>query len=138
MTGGELYQIIEHVLPKSEYHWSLCPGHLVADEEWLSSPIYENSTECLASGMIFQVDIIPSKQGMAGVSAESTVVLADEALKLQIQKEYPEMWERMQQRIHFLKYELNIDLSDDLLPMCSTVGYLRPYLLNKEYALAIE
>ena len=138
MTGGELYQIIEHVLPKSEYHWSLCPGHLVADEEWLSSPVYENSTECLASGMMFQVDIIPSKQGMAGVSAESTVVLADEALKLQIQKEYPEMWERMQQRIHFLKHELNIDLSDDLLPMCSTVGYLRPYLLNKEYALAIE
>ncbi|MBE5971607.1 MAG: Xaa-Pro aminopeptidase [Lachnoclostridium sp.] len=138
MTGNELYQLIEDILPKSEYHWSLCPGHLTADEEWLSSPVYENSAEYLTSGMIFQVDIIPSKSGMAGVSAESTVVLADEALKQQIQKEYPGMWERMQQRIRFIKQELNIDLSDDLLPMCGTVGYLRPYLLNKEYALAIK
>ena len=62
----------------------------------------------------------------------------EQLLVQSLQKEYPEMWERMQKRIHFLKHELNIDLSDDLLPMCSTVGYLRPYLLNKEYALAIE
>lgn len=138
MTGNELYQIIEEVLPKAEYHWHLCPGHLVADEEWLSSPVYEYSSEVLKSGMMFQVDIIPSKSGMAGASAESTVVLADETLKIQIQKEYPDMWKRMQDRLHYLKHELQIDVSDDILPMCSTVAYFRPYLLNKEYALAIE
>ncbi len=138
MTGGALYDLIESILPKSEYHWSLCPGHLVAEEEWLSSPVYEGSYEVLKSGMIFQVDIIPSKSGMAGVSAESTVVLADESLKKQIQEEYPALWERMQQRLQYIRHELNIPISDDVLPMCSTVGYLRPYLLNKNMALALD
>ncbi|MBR5267197.1 MAG: M24 family metallopeptidase [Lachnospiraceae bacterium] len=138
MTGGELYDIIESVLPKSEYHWSLCPGHLVAEEEWLSSPVYEGSQEVLKSGMIFQIDIIPSKAGFAGASAESTVVLADTNLKKQIQDEYPKLWERMQKRLHYIREELNIPLSDDLLPMCSTVAYLRPYLLNKDMALVLD
>ncbi|MEG1462155.1 MAG: aminopeptidase P family N-terminal domain-containing protein, partial [Anaerorhabdus sp.] len=37
MAGKDLYQLIEDVLPKSKYNWTLCPGHLGADEEWLSS-----------------------------------------------------------------------------------------------------
>ena len=58
MKGGELYDLIEKVLPKEKYGWSLCPGHLCADEEWLSSPIYANSNEVIRSGMLFQIDII--------------------------------------------------------------------------------
>ncbi len=138
MTGGELYRTIETVLPKAEYNWSLCPGHLTAEEEWLSSPIYENSCEILQSGMIFQIDIIPSRPGMSGVSAESTIVLADDELKRQIRREYPDLWNRMQNRIRYIKERLTIDLSGDILPMCSTVGYLRPYLLNRKKALVIS
>ena len=33
--------------------------------------------------------------------------------------------------------ELNISLNDDVLPMCSTVAYLRPFLLNKEKAMKL-
>lgn len=138
MTGGELYRMIETVLPKSEYNWSLCPGHLTAEEEWLSSPIYENSCDILQSGMIFQIDIIPSRPGMSGVSAESTIVLADTELKNQIRREYPDLWNRMQNRTRYIKDSLAIDLSDDVLPMCSTVGYLRPYLLDRKKALAFS
>lgn len=138
MLGNEMFEIIEKVLPRAEYRWSLCPGHLVAEEEWLSSPIYEESQEKLQSGMLFQIDIIPSQPGMGGVSAESTVVLADAELKTKIQEEYPEMWERMQKRKGYLENELGICLSEDVLPMCGTVGYLRPYLLNKEQALACD
>lgn len=138
MQGGELFDIIESVLPRKEYHWSLCPGHLVAEEEWLSSPIYENSKEEIKSGMIFQIDIIPSKPHMAGSCAESTVVLADADLKKDIQNQYPEMWERMMKRRDYLKNVLNIHLSEDVLPMCSTVAYLRPYLLNKNKAFKIK
>lgn len=61
------YAVVEQVLPKTEYHWNLCPGHLTAEEEWMSSPVYEGSEE--------------------------------------------------------------------ILPMCSTVAYLRPYLLDKDKAL---
>lgn len=135
MKGYELFDMIDKVLPRKDYHWYLCPGHLTAEEEWMSSPIYEGSLEVLKSGMIFQIDIIPFKEGMAGVSAESTVVLADPELRDQIRTQYPEMWDRMKRRAEYLKEELNINLSDDILPMCSTVAYLRPYMLNKQYAL---
>jgi Xaa-Pro aminopeptidase len=137
MTGKQMFDTIEKVLPRAEYHWSLCPGHLVAEEEWMSSPIYEDSAEVLQSGMLFQIDIIPSKDGMAGICAESTVVLADDTLKKQIREKYPEMWERMTRRIAYIKEELGIRLSDDVLPMCATVAYLRPFLLNKEMAFRI-
>lgn len=137
MKGGELFSKIEEILPRAVYGWSLCPGHLTGEEEWMSSPIYEGSTERLTSGMMFQIDIIPSVKGYAGTSAESTVVLADETLKNELRTQYPELWARMQKRAGYMRDVLGIALSADVLPMCSTVGYLRPYLLNKEQALVI-
>lgn len=134
MRGGELFDHVEAILPRSKYGWSLCPGHLTAEEEWMSSPIYEGSQQQLLSGMILQIDIIPSVPNFGGVSAESTVLLADESLKLEIQRQYPQLWQRMQQRRTYLIDTLGIKLSADILPMCSTVGYLRPYLLDKESA----
>lgn len=136
--GGALFDTIEAVLPRAQYGWSLCPGHLSAEEEWMSSPVYEGSQEKLESGMLFQIDIIPSVAGYPGTSAESTVVLADEQLKQEIQKQYPDMWERMQQRRAYLKSELGIEVSEDVLPMCSTVAYLRPFLLNKDSAFVLR
>ncbi|MEA4875925.1 M24 family metallopeptidase [Anaerorhabdus sp.] len=133
-TGKEIFNKIEEILPRSIYGWSLCPGHLTAEEEWMSSPIYENSEEKLQSGMLFQIDIIPSVNGYGGTSAESTILLANEELKCEIKKNYPELWNRIQERIKYIKNQLGIELSEDVLPMCSTVAYLRPYLLNKEFA----
>ncbi len=138
MCGGDMFDAVEEILPRSEYHWSLCPGHLVAEEEWMSSPIYEGSKEVLRSGMIFQIDIIPSKPGMPGVSAESTVVLADAKLQKDIQEQYPDMWVRMLQRRKYIMETLGIRLSGDVFPMCSTVGYLRPYMLEKGKALRVK
>lgn len=135
MKGKEVFDFVEDILPRNMYHWSLCPGHLVAEEEWMSSPIYEGSQEVLKSGMMLQIDIIPSVPGYAGSSAESTVVLADEELKNEIREMYPNMWERMQKRRAYIENVLGIHLSADVLPMCSTVAYLRPFLLNKECAL---
>lgn len=137
-TGGDLFNTVETVLPRAQYGWSLCPGHLSAEEEWMASPVYEGSTEILKSGMLFQIDIIPSVSGYPGTSAESTVVLADAELQRQIQQEYPQMWQRMQARRTYLKETLGIRLSQDVLPMCSTVAYLRPFLLNKDSAFAAE
>ena len=138
MTGGEMFDKIEEILPRAVYGWSLCPGHLVAEEEWLCSPIYEHSTEVLRSGMMLQIDIIPSVPGYGGSCAESTVVLADEALKEQICQQYPEMWQRMQARRQYIIQQLGIQLSEDVRPMCGTVAYLRPYLLDKELAFVIR
>lgn len=138
ITGGELYQTIEQVLPKETYGWELNPGHLVADEEWMSSPIYPASTEVLKNGMIFQIDIIPSVAGYQGTSAEECVALADEALQAAISAQYPELWARIQARREYLRNELNISLSDHVLPLSNTVAYLRPFFLAKDQALVVE
>lgn len=137
MEGGELYRLVEENLPRRDFHWGLCPGHLAAEEEWLCSPVYEGSREKLRSGMIFQIDIIPSVKGYAGVSAESTVVLADAALRREIEAQYPEMYDRMRRRAAYIRRTLGVRLPEDVLPMCSTVGYLRPFLLDHASALAL-
>ena len=134
-TGKEIYQLIETVLPKEQYGWSLNPGHLTADEEWMSSPIYPGSENRIQSGMIFQIDIIPSVPGYTGVSAEDCIAIADEALRVRIQEEYPGLWKRILERRKYITQTLNISLLDEILPLSNTVGYLRPFLLNKSAAM---
>lgn len=138
MKGGELYDTIEAVLPKAEYHWSLCPGHLTADEEWMSSPIYSGSKEDLVSGMLFQIDIIPSVPGYGGISAESTIALADSELQQQIRIQAPALWKRIEARRNYMEKELGIHLSPHVLPMASTVAYLRPLMLAKDMAMTVK
>lgn len=138
MSGSEMFLLIDRVLPRNIYHWHLCPGHLVADEEWLASPIYDGSKEILESGMLLQTDIIPSVNGYGGTSAESTIALADSSLRDRIKNEYPELWNRIEKRRDYLKNELHINLNEDVLPMCSTLAYLRPCMLDKERAMCVK
>lgn len=138
MPGADLYDKIEEVLPKEQYGWHLNPGHLCADEEWLASPIYPDSSEKIKSGMLFQFDIIPSVPGYSGASCEGGVVLADEQLRAVIQNEYPEMWSRMQARRSYLIEEIGIKLSEEVLPMSNAAVYYRPFFLNKESALSAK
>lgn len=135
MTGGELYSLIESVLPKAEYGWHLNPGHLVADEEWLSSPVYPDSAVTLKSGMLLQIDIIPSVSGYGGCSIEDTVGLADAALRDELARAYPDVWQRMTQRKTYLAEVLRIRLPEEVMLLSNTVGYLRPFLLDKRRAL---
>lgn len=137
VTGAEIYDAIDGVLPRDDYGWHLNPGHLTADEEWLASPIYYLSSQRISSGMIFQIDIIPSIQGYTGTSAEDTVAVADDKLQQEIARDYPQLWQRICIRRTYIKEVLQIDLSDEILPLSNTVGYLRPFLLNKERALRI-
>ncbi len=134
MTGDELYQLIEEVLPKEEYHWFLNPGHLIGEEEWLSSPIYAGSQEALKSGMLIQIDIIPSKAGYAGAGCESGIALADEKLREEIRREYPALAEVFAERQHYIREVLHIDIPDEVLPMSDSVAYYRPFFLNKKLA----
>ena len=137
-TGGEMYRLIEEVLPKKSYHWHLNPGHLVSDDEWMSSPIYADSLTPLESGMMFQVDIIPSVPEYTGVSAEECIALADQELRQELKADYPELWERITKRKEYLENCLNIQLSPDVLLLSNTVAYLRPFYLAKNQALRIK
>ncbi|ADO49649.1 M24 family metallopeptidase [[Enterobacter] lignolyticus] len=138
VTGGDMYQLIERVLPKAQYHWHLNPGHLVADEEWLCSPIYPGSDIPLASGMLLQIDIIPSRAGYAGASIEDTVALADAALRAELAAGYPALWARVQARRDYIARHIGITLPEEVLPFSNTVGYLRPWLLDPTRALVCQ
>jgi len=135
MTGGELYNVVDSVLPKKAFGWKLNPGHLCADEEWLCSPVFPGSTTPLRSGMLFQIDIIPSVPGYNGACCESGVLLADEELRGDIAVQYPELWKRVQSRQAYMRDELGIDVPDEVLPTSSMTAYLRPHLLDQTKAL---
>ncbi|WP_437890838.1 M24 family metallopeptidase [Phytobacter sp. V91] len=135
ITGDEVYRLVESVLPKSDYHWHLNPGHLVADEEWLSSPIFAGSDIKLASGMLLQIDIIPSVPGYGGSSIEDTIGLADAQLRDELAEHYPQVWARMQARRKYVTETLKINLPEEVILLSNTVGYLRPFLLDKSRAL---
>ncbi|WP_174508218.1 M24 family metallopeptidase [Klebsiella oxytoca] len=135
MRGGEMYALIESVLPKAEYHWHLNPGHLVADEEWLCSPVGPDSNACIRSGMLLQIDIIPSRAGYAGASIEDTVAVADKALRDALAQDWPQLWQRIVTRRAWIRQQLGIDLPEEVLPFSNTVGYLRPWLLDHSRAL---
>lgn len=134
MKGKAVHDLINDILPKEIFHWKLNPGHLSADEEWLSSPIYEGSELDLKSGMILQIDIIPSVAGYPGCCCENGVVLADEALKKELQQLHPESWKRMENRREYMKNVLGIQLHEDILPLTNMAAYYTPYLMNHEYA----
>lgn len=138
ITGGDVFDAVNAVLPKEKYGWQLNPGHLTASEEWLSSPMEQDSAIELKSGMILQMDIIPKLPPYGGVNAEDGVALADAALRCELAEKFPETWARMQRRRAYMTDVLGIPLDESVLPMSDTVGYLRPLLFARDKALRVK
>ncbi|HLQ39538.1 MAG TPA: M24 family metallopeptidase [Tetragenococcus sp.] len=137
MTGGQLYDLMEEVVPQGEYGWHLNPGHLVADEEWLSSPIFPDSTIPFKSGMMLQLDLILAVTGFSGANAENGIALADQNLRQDIQNNYPQIWQQIEKRRAYIQDEIGLKLAEEVLPLSNTVAYFTPLLLNKDHALTI-
>lgn len=139
VNDGDIYDIVQTLYPKEKYGWSINPGHLISTEEWLSSPIYKNSNIVLKSGMCIQMDIIPSTEShYAAPNCEDGVAIADEKLRLEISKKYPEVYERMQKRREFIVNILNIKLKPEILPLSNITGLYRPFMLNKDKAFVVS
>ena len=81
--------------------------------------------------MMIQTDLIPSVAPYAGVSMESTYALADERLQAEMAAQYPAMWERFQQRRRYIQDVQHVALSPEVMPLASTLAYIRPYLLSR-------
>lgn len=135
MTGKVVYKLIEEVLPSQTYGWSLNPGHLIGTEEWMASPIYKDSEELLQSGMMLQIDIIPSIPGYGGTSAECGIALADDTLKAELAKAYPDFYKGCEQRKAYLKEVLGITISKDVLLLSNAALYMRPLMLSRDLAM---
>lgn len=137
VTGGELYGAVNASAPKEVYGWVLNPGHLTGFEEWLSSSVEEGSDIPIKSGNMLQMDIIFKVPGFGGTNAEDGIAVADEALRGELEKNYPETWNRIQRRRNFMEHELGISLKPEILPLSNSEGYLRPFLLNADKAMCI-
>jgi len=137
-SGGDLYQTVCEALASGGLQPALNPGHLMSFDEWVHTPIRPGSGERIASGMAFQSDIIPEPlpAGWA-VNCEDPLVFADSELRQDLGKKFPAVWERIQARQEFMRDELGIPVSDDLLPLSTAPACLPPLWLAAEKLLRV-
>ena len=109
----DVYNKIDEVLPKNVYKWSLNPGHYTGQDEWVGSPMFPGTKAVLKSGMMLQMDIIPSVAGYGGTSVEDGIAIADEELRKEIAENYPDTWKRIQDRRTLTRENLLKHLSDN-------------------------
>ena len=136
-SGGDVFQEITGLLAGESFASSLNPGHLIHYEEWLDSPIRAGSTDPIASGMVFQSDIIPSgiRPGWTA-NCEDTVAIGDADLRAAIELRHPELWSRITARRTFMRHRLGIDVRDEVLPLSPTPAYFPPFWLDLDRAFA--
>jgi hypothetical protein len=107
-------------------------------EEWLSTPIYPGSDIPIHSGMVMQVDVIPSSPIYFSTRMEDGVVIADESLRRQIKERFPECFARCQKRRAFMTDVLGIELADEVLPLANIPAIVPPFFLEPNTIFAME
>lgn len=138
VTGGELWSVINRHLSDPFFGVGLNPGHLLHLDEWLSSPIFEGSEIALRSGMMLQVDVIPLTHTAYHMSnVEDGIALADEVMRGELARRYPEAWSRIQARRDFMERALGITLKPEVLPFSNLPAYLPPYWLSPQRAMRV-
>ncbi len=136
--GGEIFKAVTEAFGDSGLRSFLNPGHLTSLDEWLHSPIRSHSSEPLVSGMVFQVDIIPTPLPTGYLlNCEDTAAIGDAALRAEIQAKFPEMWQRIQARRRLMTEALGLQLAEEILPLSDGAAYLPPFWLANELVCAV-
>ena len=131
-SGGALFDIVHERLPHEDYGVFLNPGHLIHLDEWVSSPIFSDSSIPLHSGMAMQIDIIPSSARYFSTRMEEGVVLADADLRRELEHRYPECAARCGARRTFMNEVLGFEVPDEILPLSNIAGLVPPFLLDPQ------
>ena len=131
VKGGDLQKVVEDALAGSKVGIALNPGHLIHLEEWVHSPVFPGSQIPMRSGMLVQVDIIPTNEPrLHTTNVEDTIALADLPLREEMAGRYPEIWQRIQSRRAFMQDVLGIHLKPEVLPFSNLPAILQPFGLN--------
>ncbi|MFO1034931.1 MAG: aminopeptidase P family N-terminal domain-containing protein [Hyphomicrobiales bacterium] len=139
VSGGDIYKAVMKHVGDPFFGVGLNPGHLIHLDEWVHSPIRKDSRMKLVSGMALQCDIIPATGTVYFTSnIEDGVALADEALRGEIARDYPEMWTRIMRRRAFMTGTLGLEIAPELLPFSNMAGWLPPYWLDPGKAMAMR
>ncbi|WP_210526710.1 M24 family metallopeptidase [Rubellimicrobium arenae] len=133
VTGGALHDAVIAKLAEGGLTPALNPGHLVSYDEWSHSPVRPGSTDVLRSGMVFQVDVIPTPMpDGAALNCEDAVAIADVDLRADLAARHPEVWARIEARRAFLRDSLGVTLRESLLPLSNIQLALPPFWLASE------
>jgi Xaa-Pro aminopeptidase len=135
--GGDIHEAVVSTLARGGLKPALNPGHLTGHDEWINSPVRPTSEDRIVSGMPFQVDIIPvpMPDGWA-LNCEDAVTFADAALRAELEQRHPEVAGRIVARREFIRREIGIELSENILPLSSTPLCLPPFWLASDSLLA--
>lgn len=129
VAGGAVWAMIHDRLPP-EFGITLNPGHLIGLDEWMSSPITPGSGIPLASGMAMQMDVIPAHAHWGSTRMEDGYVIADESLRADLARTYPNVARRCALRAEFMARVIGMKAPDSLLPLADTCGIIAPWLLD--------
>jgi len=137
VAGGDIFDAVTTALVRQGLRSALNPGHLTGHDEWVHTPVRAGSTERIASGMPFQVDIIPTPlpKGWA-LNCEDGVVFADAALRAELEDRHPAAFERIEARRKFVREKIGVEIRDSILPLSSTALCLPPFWLAPQRMLA--
>ncbi|MDB5522265.1 MAG: Xaa-Pro aminopeptidase [Rhizobium sp.] len=139
VTGGEIFERTVGKLRAGKLDSALNPGHLIGHDEWSHTPIRPGSTEPIRSGMPIQVDIIPVPMpDNWALNNEDSVIIADETLRGELKRLYPDAYSRIEARRAFLKTEIGIDLKPAILPTSNIQLCLPPFWLASDKLLTLD
>jgi Xaa-Pro aminopeptidase len=130
VSGGYVWARMMAALPAERFGVTLNPGHLIGLEEWISSPIRDGSTDPVTSGMAMQMDVIPSHPVYGSTRMEDGYVIADAALRADLELAFPNVARRCAARAHFMREVIGIEVPDCLLPLSDTCGIVAPFLFD--------
>jgi hypothetical protein len=131
--GGEIEAAIGEALGKAGLRSAFTPGHLGGHDEWLHSVTMPGSKKAFRSGALVQCDIIPAPmpRGTA-LNSEDPLVLADAALRAELQEHYPDVHARLLARREFLRKVIGIAVCEDYLPLSNWPHCLPPFWLKSD------
>jgi hypothetical protein len=137
VRGGDVWAATMADLPLATFGVTLNPGHLIGDDEWISSPIFPGSDLALRSGMAMQCDIIPSHPVYGSTRMEDGYVIADAALVAELEQGWPDLLARCRMRQTFMRETIGLDVPDALLPLADTCGVVAPFLLRPGHLITL-
>ncbi len=139
VEGGAVFAAVTETLARGKLRSALNPGHLTGHDEWVHTPIRPGSTERIASGMPFQVDIIPVPMPAGwALNCEDGVAFADTGLRAELKAKHPAVAARIEQRRAFMRDQLGVAVKDAILPLSSTPLCLAPFWLAPKQLLAVH
>ena len=138
VSGGAVWQQVMARLPHDTFGIDLNPGHLIGLDEWISSPIFAGSDLPLRSGMAMQCDVIPSHPLYGSTRMEDGYVLADAALRADLDARFPDVAARCAARARFMRDIIGLDVPETLLPLADTCGVIAPYLFEPGLVMTLR